>query len=291
MASPAPTAPRTRRSRLRLVAFAVLGVAVGALTLSGCVRSRTSHAQQEGLIGSIDVVVTGCGSKANTQGCGLGNSGLESNATGTGQVLLGLQVDSRYVPPATFKTNPGRQSALHGEPVLHGRADAARPARRRAQVGRLHLGRPHVHAGQAESRRECRSSAPPCPMGLPAASFFGFNWVIGSRGVIDPDSPATRARDLRGRPRSDQSSADLTICKDADGRGCGERLQRLRVPDPGGRHGPTRRDGDRPGRGKARGTRVTRASTSRSPRRPPCRVPPPSRTSRRWHHRVTARPR
>ena len=108
MASSVPTAPRTRRSRLRLLAAAVAGVAVCALALSGCVAVKDVASQQEGSIGSIDVVVTGCGSKAATPGCGNGSSGLESNATASGQVLLGLQVASRFVPAPTFATDGGQ---------------------------------------------------------------------------------------------------------------------------------------------------------------------------------------
>ena len=191
MASPAPTAPRTRRNRLRLVASAALGVAVGALMLSGCVAVKT-YAQQQGSIGAIDIVVTGCGSKANTPGCGLGNSGLESNTTGTGRCSWACRSTPGSCPRRPSRRNSRRSAALHGEPVLHGRADAALAARRRAQVGRLHLGRPHVHAGQAG--HGARADHPPRPARRVSQRVrFGFNWVIGSRGVIEPDAPATRA--------------------------------------------------------------------------------------------------
>ena len=76
MVPPAPTTPRGKRNRLRLVASAALGVAVVALTLSGCVSLEPLDAKQQGSIGAIDIVVTGCGSKAATPGCELGNSGL-----------------------------------------------------------------------------------------------------------------------------------------------------------------------------------------------------------------------
>ena len=288
MASPAPTAPRTGRSRLRLVAFAVLGVAAAALTLSGCVSVKDVVLQQEGSIGSIDVVVTGCGSKANTPGCGLGNTNLESNATGTGQVLLGLKVNSRFVPSATFETNFPDSQPFTGEPVLHGRADAARPARRRAQVGRLHLGRPHVHAGPVG--HGASADRPPSPA----------RWV--SRGVLlrlqlrdriarrrRPRLPGDASRDLRDGAHN--GHLRLHDLRGRDGRGRGQRLQRLRVPHAGARHGasPDRRRSSRSWESSPDPRQP--ASTSRSPRRPPCRVPPPSRTSRPWHLRVTARPR
>ena len=59
-----------------------LGVGIAALTMSGRVSMKTIEAVQRGSIGTIDLVMTACGSKAATAGCELNNSNLESNATG-----------------------------------------------------------------------------------------------------------------------------------------------------------------------------------------------------------------
>ena len=192
MVSPAPTAPRTRRNRLRRIVFTALGAAAAALTLTGCVAVKTVGGQQEGLIGSIDVVVTGCGSKANTPGCGLGSTNLESNTTGAGQVLLGLNVDSRFVPPATFKTNfPDSQPFTASPSYTAELTRLAPPDAGRKWAGYISDARTYTPGKEVTARVPI--VRPLLPDGSPSASFFGFTYVIGSRGVIEPDSPATRA--------------------------------------------------------------------------------------------------
>jgi hypothetical protein len=216
MASPAPTAPRTRRSRLRLAAAAALGIAVVALTLSGCVSLKTVAAQQEDLIGAIDIVVTGCGSKANTTGCGLGNSGLESNTTATGQVLLGVQIDSRFVPPATFKTNfsDGQQPFTASPSYTAELTRLSPPDPGRKWAGYISDARTYTPGKLVTAQVPIIRTV--LPDGSPSPSGFGFTWVIGSRGVIEPDSPATRAVAC-GDDLSAASIPNLTICKDAGG--------------------------------------------------------------------------
>ena len=217
MASSVPTAPRTSRSRLRLLALAVAGVAVCALALSGCVAVKDVASQQEGFIGSIDVVVTGCGSKAATPGCGNGSSGLESNATASGQVLLGLQVTSRYVPAPTFTTvggQPFTQSPSYTAELT--RLDP--PGAGRKWVGYISDSRTYTPGKDVTARVPVLR--PPLPDGSPAENFFGFSWVIGSRGNVNANSLATRPVTC-GDDLGTVNVGDLTICRDATGGAAG----------------------------------------------------------------------
>ena len=194
----------------------MLGVAVCALTLSGCVALKTVDAQQEDLIGAIDIVVTGCGSKANTTGCGLGHSGLESNTTGTGQVLLGVQIDSGFVPPATFKTNfsDGQQPFTASPSYTAELTRLSPPGAGRKWAGYISDARTYTPGKLITA--QVPIIRPVLPDGSPSPSGFGFNWVIGSRGVIEPDSPATRAVAC-GDDLTATSIPNLTICEDAEG--------------------------------------------------------------------------
>ena len=254
MVSPAPTTPRSRRNRLRLAAAAAAGVAVVALTLSGCVSVKSFNAQQQGAIGAIDLVVTGCGSKAATPGCELGSTNLESNATSIGQVLLGVQMDSRFVPPASFTTDIfSDQQPFTASPSYT--AELTRldpPGAGRKWAGYISDARTYTPGKLITAHVPI--IRPLLPDGSPNPSGFGFGWKIGSRGVL-PEAPATRpvacGADLA-------TVNDLTICADGTGRGRRVRLQRLRLPDPGAGHGPTRPDGDRPDLRKAHGTREAR---------------------------------
>jgi hypothetical protein len=216
MVSPAPRTPRTRRDRLRLVASAALGVAVVALTLSGCVSVKNLTAQQEGSIGNIDIVVTGCGSKANTPGCGLGNSNQESNTTGVAQVLLGLNLDSRFVPPATFTTDIfSDQQPFTASPSYTAELTRlAPPDPGRKWAGYISDARTYTPGKEVTARVPI--VRPLLPDGSPSASFFGLTYVIGSRGVIEPDAPATRAVAC-GDSLTTTSIPNLTICQDGSG--------------------------------------------------------------------------
>jgi hypothetical protein len=214
MVSPAPTTRRSRRHRLRLVASAALGVAVVALTLSGCVSMKIFDAQQQGSIGAIDIVLTGCGSKAATPGCELGNSNLESNATGTGQVLLGLSIDARYVPPASFTTDFPDSQPFTASPSYTAELTRLQPPiNGRKWVGYISDTRTYTPGKDVIARVPI--IRPALPDGSPNASVFAYGWAIGSRGVL-PDAPATRAVACG----TDLAVANLdtaTICADEQG--------------------------------------------------------------------------
>lgn len=213
--------PRSRRNRLRLVAPTALGITVAALTLSGCVSLKNVSAQQEGSpIGSINIVLTGCGSKANTPGCGLGNTNLESNDSGTWQVLLGLQVDARFVPPATFKTDPssGSQPVTASPSYTAELTRLAPPDPGLKWAGYISDARTYTPGKLVTARVPI--ARPLLPDGSPNPTFFGFSWVIGSRAVIAPDFPASRPVTC-GDSLTTAPYEDFTVCEDGVG-GFGE---------------------------------------------------------------------
>jgi hypothetical protein len=216
MVSPAPTTPRGKRNRLRLVASAAIGVAVVALTLSGCVSIKSFDAQQQGSIGNIDLVVTGCGSKAATPGCELGNTNLESNATATGQVLLGVQMDARFVPPASFTTDVfSDQQPFTASPSYT--AELTRlspPGAGRKWAGYISDARTYTPGKLITARVPI--IRPLLADGSPNPSGFGFSWKIGSRAVIPPDFQATRAVNC-GTSLTTTDNGDFTICEDGTG--------------------------------------------------------------------------
>ena len=204
MASPPPTAPRSRRSRLRLVAFAALGVAVSALTLSGCVSLKTVDAQQEGSIGAhrhrrhgMRLEGRHARLRARQQRPRVEHDQHRAGAPGPeGRLPV-------RAPGELHDELLGRPAALHGEPVLHGRADAALAARRRAQVGRLHLGRPHVHAGQGGHGASADHPPPPARW---VSQRVRLRLQLGDRIARRHRAglPGDASRGLRGRPHSGQ---------------------------------------------------------------------------------------
>jgi hypothetical protein len=215
MVRSAPTSPRTGRHSRRLRAVAALGLAA-ALALSGCVSMKTVQAVQQGSIGGIDIVLTGCGSKAATPGCGLGSSGVESNATGTGQVLLGLEVDAGLVLPSTFETDvfsglqPFTASPSYTAELT--RLDPPDPGRKWA--GYISDARTYTPGTAVTARVPV--IRPLLPDGSPSSSGFGFRWHLGSRGVLSPDAPAARPVTC-GSSLTAVNTDDLTICADAVG--------------------------------------------------------------------------
>jgi hypothetical protein len=195
---------------------AALGLAAAALALSGCVAVSSFGVVQQGSIGGIDIVVTGCGSKAATPGCGLGSSGQESNASSAGQILLGLEVDARFVPPPSFSTDifSGLQP-LTASPSYTAeltRLDPPDPGRKWA--GYISDSRTYTPGKGITARVPL--IRPLLPDGSPNPSGVGIGWRIGSRGVLNPDAPATRAVDC-GSSLTTINVDDLTICSDGVG--------------------------------------------------------------------------
>jgi Ca2+-binding RTX toxin-like protein len=210
----APTTPHRGRNRPRLVALWLLGIAATAFALSGCVALNTISLNQHGLLGSFDIVVTGCGSEAATPGCGLGNSNQASNATGTGQVLLGLEVDARFVLVPTFEASlifGGSQPFAASPSYTAELTRLAPPGPGRKWAGYISDARTYTPGLKVEVRVPL--IRPPLPDGSPNPSRVEIRWRIGSRGVLNPDAPATRVVDC-GSSLTAVNLDDLTICAD-----------------------------------------------------------------------------
>lgn len=207
-----PTSPHRRRNRLRRVAPAVLGIAVAALALSGCVQIRAYDVEQFSPIGDIDFVFDGCGSKVGNPDCGLGASGLESNATATGQVLLGIMVPARSVPPAAFATDfaAGHQPFVASPSYTAELTRLDPPIPDWKWAGYISDARTYTPGVLVGARVPI--ARPLLPDGSPNPSLFGVRWRIGSRGVIT-DFPATRPVSC-GDSLTDAPYEDLTICSD-----------------------------------------------------------------------------
>ncbi len=210
----APTTPRTRRRHHRYLAVAAL-VLGATFALSGCAQIRGYNLQQLGSIGDIDIVLDGCGSEAGNPDCGLGNSGLASNATGTGQVLLGFEIDARFVPPATFATDvvSGHQpfTASPSYTAELTRLDPPGPGLKWA--GYLSDARTYTPGKLVGARVPI--ARPLLPDGSPNGSTVFVSWRIGSRGVL-ADAPATRPVTC-GDSLTAILQSDLTICSDESG--------------------------------------------------------------------------
>lgn len=216
MISPARMSPRSRWSRFRLVAPVVLGVALAAVALSGCVAMKTVSLKQHGLLGDFDIVATGCGSEAATPGCELGNSALASNATSTGQVLLGLEVDASAVLAPAIQTDliPGASQPFVASPSYTAELTRlAPPAPGRKWAGYISDARTYT-PGAAVTLRVPVIRALPAD-GSPRSAGFDFRWTIGSRGVL-PDVPASRPVSC-GASLTGVDLDDLTICADEEG--------------------------------------------------------------------------
>lgn len=213
-----PNPRRNSRNRLRLAASAALGIGVAALMMSGCVRLTGVSPVQKGSIGDIDLVIKGCGEKVGGPiACQPGPGDLESNATGMGQVLLGLSIDARHVPPATFTTDapfgsqPFTMSASYTAELT--RLDPPGPGRK--WVGYISDARTY-NPGQEVSAR-MSFARPPLPDGSPAGDRFVVSPRLGSRAVESPDLLATRP--VTCGDSLTVVSPDLTICSDAGGSG------------------------------------------------------------------------
>ena len=211
----APTTPRTRRRHHRYLAVAAL-VLGATFALSGCAQIRAYDLQQLGSIGDIDIVLDGCGSEAGNPDCGLGNSGLASNATGTGQVLLGFEIDARFVPPATFATDGrlGGHQPFTASPSYTAeltRLDPPGPGLKWA--GYISDARTYTPGKLVGARVPI--TRPLLPDGSPNGSTVFVSWRIGSRGVL-ADAPATRPVTC-GDSLTAILQSDLTICSDESG--------------------------------------------------------------------------
>lgn len=213
MTPPAPTTPRSRRCRLWRLTASALGVAVMAMALSGCVALTTSNFTQPGAIGDIDVAITGCASKKATTGCGLGTSNLESNATGSGQVLIGVRVKAAFVPPASFTTEFPESQPFVASPSYTAeltRLDPPDPGLKWA--GYISDSRTYTPGKQVTVHIPV--ARPLLPDGSPNPSFFGASFVLGSRSVqpgFAADRPVTCGNDLS------MASGDFTFCRDSQG--------------------------------------------------------------------------
>ncbi|HMN99073.1 MAG TPA: hypothetical protein PKD59_06640 [Miltoncostaeaceae bacterium] len=213
----APTTPRTRRRRHHHLAVAALLIGA-AVALSGCAQIRAYDLRQLGSIGDIDIVLDGCGSQAGNPDCGLGSSGLESNATGTGQVLLGFKIDARFALPAAFATD--------GLSSLGGHQPFTASPSYTAELTRLDPPGPGLKwAGYISDARTYTPgklvgarvpiTRPLLPDGSPNGRTVFVSWRIGSRGVL-ADAPATRPVTC-GDSLTQVFQADLTICSDESG--------------------------------------------------------------------------
>lgn len=214
MAPLAPTTQRPRRSGLGPLAVAVL-VLGAAFAVSGCAQIRAHGLQQLGSIGDIDIVLDGCGSEAGNLDCGLGNSGLASNATGTGQVLLGFEVDARFVLPPAFATD-GLSSLGGHQPFTASPSYSAEltrldpPAPGLKWAGYISDARTYAPGKLVGARVPI--TRPILPDGSPNGSTVFVSWHIGSRGVL-ANAPATRPVTC-GDSLTETFQADLTICSD-----------------------------------------------------------------------------
>ncbi|MGE0026941.1 MAG: hypothetical protein AB7O78_08155 [Thermoleophilia bacterium] len=215
MTPPATPHRSRRRSIRRLAALAVAAVGA-AFALSGCVALKSIDFQQDGEIGPINVVLKGCASTNTAPACKLGNTNLESNGTGTGQVLVGLQVLSSVNAPDAFKTNFPDSQPFTFSPSYTAELTRLRPPPAGSKwVGYISDARTYTPGKDVTAKipmiRALQPDGSP-----PTGTGFGTTWVIGSRGVIDPDAPASRPVSCG---TSTTTVTDLTICEDGTGGG------------------------------------------------------------------------
>jgi hypothetical protein len=125
-----------------------------------------------------------------------------------------VQVVSRFVPPATFVTDfsSGSQPFTASPSYTAELTRLDPPDAGSKWAGYISDARTYTPGKEITARVPI--ARPLLPDGSPSPSGFGFTYVIGSRGVIDPDSPATRpvtcGTDLT-------TVNDFTICGDGFG--------------------------------------------------------------------------
>lgn len=218
MTPPALPTPRSRRTRLRRILPAVLGLAIAAVALSGCVSLVKVDFSQQGAIGNIDLVVTACGSSDTAPVCPKGSSNLVSNNTSQGQVLFGVLIDARFVAPAGFTTNFPEQQPFTASPDYTAELNRLAPPDPGLKwAGYISDARTYTPGKQITARIPI--GRPLLPDGSPPSGSFGASWVIGSRGVL-ADAPASRPVSC-GSGLSTVNTVDLTICRDSSGGGGG----------------------------------------------------------------------
>lgn len=201
--------PRLARRATRAVALG--GVVAGAMMLTGCVDLTAFDTGQQGTIGPLEISITGCASKASSN-CVLGFSGLESNNTGTGQVLLAVRIDSRFVPPSTFVTKNRAQTYTASPSYAAELTRLSPPAAGTRWVGYISDARTYSPGGTDTAVLPI--AHPALPDGSPVADKWAGDVVLGARGVT-ADFPATRPVSCGDSLSS--TDTDLTICEDASG--------------------------------------------------------------------------
>jgi len=126
-------------------------------------------------------------------------------------VLLGLSVDARYVPPASFTTDfPDSQPFTASPSYTAELTRLSPPVAGRKWAGYISDARTYTPGKEVKARVPI--IRPLLPDGSPNASVFAYGWVIGSRGVL-PDAPATRAVAC-GDDLTVASLDTATICAD-----------------------------------------------------------------------------
>lgn len=205
--------------RLRLVITGAAAVAA-AVVLSGCVGTiGQSSFQQSGVIG--DVVVTQPLCRNNLPGCfSAFREGGPPNATG--QLLLGFQIATdRVASPetlaASYDGRPGELS-LSRSPSFVAELQRLRPADPGNEwVGYISPPFPYNPAtdpatGSVTSRFRLLQ-----PSGQPLKS-FGYGYVLGIRGAVDPSALLSSTRDVAcGATLGTPNLLGVTICQTVTG--------------------------------------------------------------------------
>lgn len=204
------------RRRLRRIALA-LGAAAALLGLSGCVLLQNLVLTQEGLLGKIDLKITACASQTPPSACPAGTLGNGyDSTTQAAQVLVGIQVDARVQPAASFTTGFPALQPYTLSPSYSAELTRLRPP----DAGNKWVG--YISDTGIYTPGDIQTATIPItrplgPDGIPATgSVLVARVIVGSRWVAPPSFPATRAVScgMTLAPTDVAHTKDLTTCDD-----------------------------------------------------------------------------